>query len=83
MHLLVIEDDQRLVRVLRRLLTQDQHLVESAGTAAEGLELAGDAELDVVILDVGLPDASGLEVARRLRASGSRVPILMLTGRTR
>ncbi len=81
MHLLVIEDDQRLVRVLRRLLTQDQHLVESAGTAAEGLELAGDAELDVVILDVGLPDASGLEVARRLRASGSRVPILMLTGR--
>jgi two-component system OmpR family response regulator len=80
-HLLVIEDDQRLVRVLRRLLTQDQHLVETAGTAAEGLELAGDAELDAVILDVGLPDASGLDVARRLRASGSQVPILMLTGR--
>jgi two-component system, OmpR family, response regulator len=80
-HLLVIEDDQRLVRVLRRLLTQDQHLVETAGTAAEGLELAGDAELDAVILDVGLPDASGLDVARRMRASGSQVPILMLTGR--
>ena len=81
MHLLVIEDDQRLVRVLRRLLTQDQHLVETAGTAAEGLELAGDAELDAIILDVGLPDASGLDVARSLRASGSQVPILMLTGR--
>jgi len=80
-HLLVIEDDQRLVRVLRRLLTQDQHLVETAGTAAEGLELAGDAELDAVILDVGLPDGSGLDVARRMRASGSQVPILMLTGR--
>jgi len=80
-HLLVIEDDQRLVRVLRRLLTQDQHLVETASTAAEGLELAGDAELDAVILDVGLPDASGLDVARRMRASGSQVPILMLTGR--
>ncbi len=81
MHLLVIEDDARLVRVLRRLLTQDQHIVEAASTAAEGLELAEDAELDAVILDIGLPDRSGLEVARTLRSNGSQVPILMLTAR--
>ena len=81
MHLLVIEDDARLVRVLRRLLTQDQHIVETASTAADGLELAEDAALDAVILDIGLPDRSGLEVARSLRAGGSSVPILMLTAR--
>ena len=81
MHLLVIEDDARLVRVLRRLLTQDQHIVETASTATEGLELAEDAALDAVILDIGLPDRSGLEVARSLRAGGSSVPILMLTAR--
>jgi two-component system response regulator QseB len=80
-HLLVIEDDARLVRVLRRLLTQDQHIVEAASTATEGLELAEDAALDAVILDIGLPDRSGLEVARALRAKGSSVPILMLTAR--
>ncbi len=81
MHLLVIEDDARLVRVLRRLLAQDQHIVESASTATEGLELAEDAALDAVILDIGLPDRSGLDVARTLRAKGSTVPILMLTAR--
>ena len=81
MHLLLIEDDPRLVRVLGRLLAQDQHIVESASTAADGLEMAASADLDAIILDVGLPDRSGLEVARSLRARGFQVPILMLTAR--
>jgi two-component system OmpR family response regulator len=80
-HLLVIEDDTRLVRLLDRLLSQDQHIVETAGTAADGLELAGLADLDAIVLDVGLPDGSGFDVARRLRREGSAVPILMLTAR--
>ena len=70
MHLLVIEDDPRLVRLLRRLLEEDRHVVETATT---GIEL--------VILDLGLPDISGLEVSRRIRASGSEAAILMLTAR--
>jgi DNA-binding response OmpR family regulator len=81
-HLLVIEDDARLVRLLRRLLTQDRHTVETAETADEGLEVAGASPgLDAVILDVGLPDRSGFEVARQLRRVGNQVPILMLTAR--
>jgi two-component system OmpR family response regulator len=81
-HLLVIEDDARLVRLLRRLLTQDRHTVETAETADEGLEVAGASPgLDAVILDVGLPDRSGFEVARQLRRVGNAVPILMLTAR--
>jgi DNA-binding response OmpR family regulator len=81
-HLLVVEDDARLSRLLKRLLSQDRHIVETAVTAEEGLEVATSSlELDAVVLDVGLPDRSGFEVARALRKLGSQVPILMLTAR--
>jgi two-component system, OmpR family, response regulator len=81
-HLLVVEDDARLVRLLKRLLTQDRHLVETASTAADALEMAtSTVELDAIILDIGLPDRSGFEVARSLRRDGCQVPILMLTAR--
>ena len=82
MHLLVVEDDPRLVRLLRRLLEEDRHIVETATTGLDGFEIAEAAPgIEVVILDVGLPDISGLEVARRIRATGSEVAILMLTAR--
>jgi two-component system response regulator MprA len=82
MHLLVVEDDPKLGRLLTRLLQDDRHVVELASDGSSGLELASEAPgIDAVILDVGLPDMSGLDVARRLRASGSRVGILMLTAR--
>ena len=80
MHLLLIEDDRQLARLMARLLTEDRHVVELATTGEEGLELVTDA-LDAIVLDIGLPDISGLEVARRIRARGSSVPILMLTAR--
>ncbi len=82
MHLLVVEDDPRLGPLLRRLLEADRHVVELAADGETGLELAeGIPGLDAVVLDIGLPKLSGLEVARRVRAGGSRVPILMLTAR--
>jgi two-component system, OmpR family, response regulator len=81
-HLLVVEDDARLSRLLKRLLSQDRHVVETALTAEDGLEVATSSlELDAIILDVGLPDKSGFEVARTLRKLNSQVPILMLTAR--
>jgi len=81
-HLLVVEDDARLSRLLKRLLSQDRHVVETALTAEEGLEVAtSNLELDAIVLDVGLPDRSGFDVARTLRKKGSQVPILMLTAR--
>src|ERR1035437_6209416 len=71
-HLLVVEDDARLSRLLKRLLTQDRHVVETALTAEDGLEIAtSTAELDTVILYVRLPDRSCFEV------------ILVLHGETR
>jgi len=81
MHLLVIEDDERLGRVLKRLLEEDRHVVDLAVDGETGLDLAEADGIDVVILDVGLPDISGLEVARRLRKRGTETAILMLTAR--
>jgi DNA-binding response OmpR family regulator len=82
MHLLLVEDDPRLQRVLRRLLEEDRHVVEVAPDGESALELADATDgIETVILDVGLPDMSGLEVARRLRRDGRELPILMLTAR--
>jgi len=82
MHLLLVEDDERLARSLTRLLEEDRHVVERAPDGQSGLELASAIEgLDAVILDIGLPDMSGLEVARQLRHDQVEVSILMLTAR--
>lgn len=81
MHLLVVEDDARLGRSLKRLLEGERHLVELVTTGDEALEVAESDGIEMIVLDVGLPDMTGLEVARRLRDGGSRLPILMLTAR--
>jgi two-component system, OmpR family, response regulator len=82
MHVLVVEDDPRLRRLLTRLLGVDRHVVEEAPDARTAIELARMADgLDAIILDIGLPDRSGFEVARELRSKGSHVAILMLTAR--
>ncbi len=82
MHLLLVEDDERLARVLRRLLEEDRHVVEVAHDGETGLDLATATEgIDAVVLDVGLPDISGLDVAARIRRKGLDVAILMLTAR--
>jgi DNA-binding response OmpR family regulator len=82
MHLLVVEDDPKLGRLLVRMLQDERHVVELTASGAEALEIAeAGSGIDVMILDVGLPDLSGTDVARQLRAQGSQLPILMLTAR--
>jgi DNA-binding response OmpR family regulator len=81
-HLLVIEDDPRLGRLLSRLFREDRHVVELVETGLDGLDVADSGtKLDVIVLDIGLPDVDGIEIARRLRAKGSTTPIIMLTAR--
>ena len=73
MKILLVEDDARLSRSLARLLEQDRHNVEVAPDGETGLDIAlGENGIDVVILDIGLPDISGLEVARRIRERAAR-----------
>jgi two-component system OmpR family response regulator len=82
MHLLLVEDDERLARALTRLLEEDRHVVEHAPDGRTGIELAGAIDgLDAVILDIGLPDMTGLDVARAIRSDGIETSILMLTAR--
>ena len=77
----VVEDDPLQAESLAYILRQEGYSVELASTGAEGLAVArAQPAPDTVLLDVALPDLSGVEVARRLRA-GSNVPIIMLTAR--
>src|ERR1700730_7657410 len=77
----VVEDDPLQAESLAFILRQEGYVVELASTGAEALAVArGQPAPDTVLLDVALPDLSGVEVARRLPA-GSNVPIIMLTAR--
>jgi DNA-binding response OmpR family regulator len=80
-HILVVEDEQRLCRLLRRALEANRHVVDVATEGETGLAAAEGGGYDIIILDLGLPDLDGLEVCRRLRAGGIETPVLMLTAR--
>src|SRR5512137_2860273 len=77
---LVIEDDERILQFLQRGLSYEGYRVDTAADGSAGLVLARENPPDVVILDWMLPGMDGLEVCRRLRATGP-VPILMLTAK--
>jgi DNA-binding response OmpR family regulator len=79
MRVLLAEDDERLSRVIRRVLEQEGFTVETAADGASAVSLATASPPDVLVLDVMLPVMTGTQVARVLREGGSRVPILMLT----
>ncbi|MFN0155412.1 MAG: response regulator transcription factor [Gaiella sp.] len=81
MRVLLVEDEPRMASVIRRSLTREGLLVDVAGRGEEGLWMAAAAEYDAVVLDVMLPDMTGFDVCRQLRARGVWSPVLMLTAR--
>ena len=81
MRILVVEDDAKMAELLRRGLLREGHLVDVAGDGLTGLEKGQNLPFDAIVLDVMLPGLDGLSVARRLRSSFVRVPILILTAR--
>src|ERR1700704_6915826 len=79
-HLLLIDDDPVLiVEQGRQAFPAPAHRVEVAGTGAEGLERVGAGPPDVVLLDLGLPDQSGLEVYQQIRQIDARIPVIFVT----
>ena len=78
--ILLVDDDEDIQMVLGRYLSQDGHRVTPARTGTEALSGAA-AGVEVVLLDLTLPDLDGLEVLRRIRAQGNDVPVLVLTAR--
>jgi DNA-binding response OmpR family regulator len=87
MHILIVEDEERLATLLRRVLMEERHVVDVALDGASGLALASTDRYDLVVLDFMLPEMDGLDVCKRLRdlyaakRVSRRVPILMLTAR--
>ncbi len=76
----MVEDEQSITEPLSEALAREGFDTQVTGTAAGAIELAARVEPDLVLLDVMLPDGSGYDVCRELRA-GSAVPIIMLTAR--
>ncbi|MDQ6613761.1 MAG: response regulator transcription factor [Actinomycetota bacterium] len=79
--ILVVDDEPSIVDAVATALRYEGFDVRVAGTGRSGLASAQEAPPDLIVLDVMLPDLDGLEVTRRLRADGIKVPILFLTAR--
>ena len=79
--LLVVEDEPRMLELLRRGLTEEGHSVTCASDGGEGWDLARDYEFDAVVLDVMLPKMNGFELAKKLRQEKVSTPVLMLTAK--
>jgi len=81
MHILIVEDEERLRTQLQDHLRSSGYTVEAAADGEEGLYIATEYPLDLAIIDIGLPRMSGIELIRQLRAADKGFPVLILTAR--
>jgi two-component system, OmpR family, response regulator len=81
MRLLVVEDENRMARVIKRALEEEGHAVDIASNGTDGLWLATENDYGAAVLDVMLPDFDGFELCRRLRQKEVWIPVIMLTAR--
>jgi DNA-binding response OmpR family regulator len=79
---LVVEDDPRIASFIERGLRSSGYLAVVAGDTRTGLELGLGDDIDLVVLDMGLPDGDGLTLLQELRSSGRTFPVLVLTGKS-
>ncbi|MBL7543535.1 MAG: response regulator transcription factor [Bdellovibrionaceae bacterium] len=79
MRILVVEDQAKMAQFLKKGLTESGYSVDVAESGLSAESYCSSSEYDLVILDIGLPDQSGIDTARHLRRDGLNAPILMLT----
>lgn len=79
MYVLIVEDERRLAQLVRRVLEEEGHTVDSAHDGEEGLAMAMEGSHDVIILDILLPEIDGIEVCQSLRRNKVDTPVLLLT----
>ena len=79
--ILVVDDDRKIVELVRLYLEKDGYRVSAAYDGLQALELARQTRPDLIVLDLMLPGMDGLDVCRVLRGEGNRVPIIMLTAK--
>ena len=78
-HILVVDDDNRILKLLKKFLSQEGFLVSTSTSTNEAVELLANFNYDLIILDVMMPEITGLEFAAKIKESGSIMPIVMLT----
>lgn len=79
MYILIVEDERRLAKAVRRVLEEEGHTVDVAYDGEEGFAMAAEGDHDVIVLDVMLPVMDGIEVCRKLRRNRVDTPVLLLT----
>src|SRR5712692_10378416 len=79
MYILLVEDERRLAQVVRRVLEEEGHTVDTASDGEEALAMAMEGSHDVIVLDVLLPEMDGIEVCQSLRRNKVDTPVLLLT----
>jgi two-component system copper resistance phosphate regulon response regulator CusR len=80
-HILLVEDDPALQRSIRKGLTEQDYQIHGAGDIKTARHILRNAAIDLAVLDLGLPDGSGLELLTELRGQGQRLPVIILTAR--
>jgi DNA-binding response OmpR family regulator len=80
-HILVVEDEMQIARVLKVELEYEGYNVSVVHDGKTGLEAALHEDIDLILLDVMLPELSGFEVLRRIRKANSLIPVILLTAR--
>ncbi len=83
MRILVVEDEPLLCQQIKNFFADKGFAVDTAGTGSEGLYLATEYPIDLAIIDIGLPDFSGITLIEKLRKQQSTLPVLLLTARNR
>ncbi|MGB9593159.1 MAG: response regulator, partial [Anaerolineae bacterium] len=78
--ILVVEDEESIRRLLSSILGLEGHEVRTFRTASEGIAAFAERQADLVITDLGLPDQSGWEVARQIKAASAKTPVILITG---
>jgi len=81
MRLLLVEDEEKLARLVKRALVAERFSVDTARDGRAGMELASQYDYDLLVLDLQLPEMSGSEILRRVRRLNPNVPVIILTAR--
>lgn len=81
MKILIIEDEHKIAQSIKKGLEQERYIVDVCFTGNEGYDLASTEHYDVIILDIMLPDISGIEICKKLRSKRIHTPVLVLTAR--
>ena len=77
---LIIDDDQQILDLLKLFVENNQCMAETAPSAEKGLAMVRKKEFDLVLLDIMLPDSDGLSVLKNIKKTAPAIPVIMITG---